>query len=81
MAKYISPVCNDQHEVSNDFLKGVIAMPARRMLEREKIDSLDKLADYSEEELMQFHGFGKSTVQRLKIYMKDNHFSFKSSLK
>lgn len=77
MAKSIKAICIDRHSVPNDFLKGVVAMPARRALEKEKIDSLEKLADYSEEELLQFHGFGKTTIQKLKIYMRDNGKSFK----
>lgn len=72
MAKFLKPICTDRHAVSNDFLKGVIAMPARRALEKEKIDSLEKFSDYSESELLQFHGFGKNTIQKLKVYMKNN---------
>lgn len=72
MAKFLKPICTERHVVSNDFLKGVIAMPARRALEKEKIDSLEKLSDYSESELLQFHGFGKNTMQKLKVYMKNN---------
>ncbi|AYN02020.1 DNA-directed RNA polymerase subunit alpha C-terminal domain-containing protein [Chryseobacterium sp. 3008163] len=72
MAKFLKPICTERHVVSNDFLKGIIAMPARRTLEKEKIDSLEKLSDYSESELLQFHGFGKNTMQKLKVYMKNN---------
>ncbi|UFH32930.1 hypothetical protein LNP04_04210 [Chryseobacterium sp. C-71] len=77
MAKSIKAICIDRHSVSNDFLKGIVAMPARRALEKKKIDSLEKLTDYSEEELLQFHGFGKTTIQKLKIYMRDHGKSFK----
>jgi hypothetical protein len=35
-----------------------------------KIDSLEKLSDYSEKEILQLHGFGKNTMQKLKAYMK-----------
>ncbi|MCI3935744.1 hypothetical protein MQX03_00930 [Chryseobacterium aahli] len=72
MAKFLKPICTERHVVSNDFLKGIIAMPARRALEKEKIDSLEKLSDYSESELLRFHGFGKNTMQKLKVYMKNN---------
>ncbi|WP_449397763.1 DNA-directed RNA polymerase subunit alpha C-terminal domain-containing protein [Chryseobacterium wanjuense] len=63
---------------TGEFLQGVIAMPARRALEKEKIDSLEKLSNYSEEEIMQLHGFGKNTMEKLKNYMKENHVSFKN---
>lgn len=60
------------------FLKGVLAISARRSLEKEKIDSLEKLSDYTEKEILQFHGFGKTTVEKLKNYMEENHFSLKN---
>ena len=47
--------------------------------EKEKIDSLEKLSDYSEKEIMQLHGFGKNTMQKLKVYMNENHVSFKNN--
>ncbi|WP_228404685.1 helix-hairpin-helix domain-containing protein [Chryseobacterium wanjuense] len=78
MAKCLSSICAVSHVVQGDFLQGVIAMPARRALEKEKIDSLEKLSNYSEEEIMQLHGFGKNAMEKLKIYMKENHVSFKN---
>ena len=79
MAKCLSSICVVNHVVKGDFLQGIIAIPARRALEREKIDSLEKLSDYSEEEIMQFHGFGKNTMQKLKNYMEQNHVSFRNN--
>lgn len=78
MAKCLDSVCTDNHVVKGDFLQGIIAMPARRALEKEKIDSLEKLSNYSEEEIMQFHGFGKNTMKRLKKHMEENQISFKN---
>lgn len=78
MAKCLSSICAVSHVVQGEFLQGVIAMPARRALEKEKIDSLEKLSNYSEEEIMQLHGFGKNTMEKLKNYMKENHVSFKN---
>jgi len=78
MAKCLKPICTEHHVVKNNFLHGIIAMPARRALAKEKIDSLGKLSDYSENELMKFHGFGKNTMLKLKNYMKENNFSLKS---
>lgn len=79
MAKCLSSFCIVNHVVKGEFLQGVIAMPARRTLEREKIDSLEKLSNYSEEEVMQFHGFGKNTMMKLKNYMKEQQVSFKNN--
>ena len=79
MAKCLSYICAVNHVVGgNLFLQGIIAMPARKALEREKIDSLEKLSDYSEKEIMQLHGFGKNAMLKLKNHMKENHVSFKN---
>lgn len=79
MAKCLTSICVVNHVVENDFLKGIIAIPARRALEKEKIDSLEKLSDYSEKEIMQMHGFGKNAMEKLKNYMKENNVSFKNN--
>lgn len=79
MAKCLSSVCAVNHFAkSNNFLNGVIAVPARRSLEREKIDSLEKLSDYSEKEIMQLHGFGKNVMEKLKNHMREHQVSFKN---
>ncbi|MCY0970797.1 helix-hairpin-helix domain-containing protein [Chryseobacterium wangxinyae] len=77
MAKSIKHTGNDHHAVSTDFLKGIIAMPARRALEREKIDSLKKLSACCEDEILQLHGFGENTLKKLKNHMSENQISFK----
>lgn len=79
MAKCLGSICAVHHVVkSNNFLYGIIAVPARRSLEREKIDSFEKLSDYSEEEIMQLHGFGKNAMEKLKNHMKEHQVSFKN---
>jgi hypothetical protein len=77
MAKCLSPICAVHYVANGDFLKGVIAMPARRALEKENINSLEKLSGYSEKEIINLHGFGKNTIKKLKVYMKENNVSFK----
>jgi len=77
MAKCLSSICAVNHVVPGTFLQGVLSMPARRALEKEKIDSLEKLSDYSEEEILQLHGFGKNTLKKLKIYMHEHQIYFK----
>jgi len=78
MAGCLKPICTENHVSANNFLSGIIAKPARKSLEKEKINSLVKLSEYSEKELLQMHGFGKNTVEKLKLYMKENHLSFKN---
>ncbi len=57
----------------------MVAVPARRALENKKIDSLEKLSYFSENEIMQLHGFGKNTMKKLKNYMQEQKVSFKKN--
>ncbi|WP_228372297.1 helix-hairpin-helix domain-containing protein [Chryseobacterium gregarium] len=80
MAKCLTSVYAVSHTVQSNFLKGIIAVPARRALEKEKIDSLEKLSGYSEDEIMKLHGFGRNTMNKLKRYMNEQRVSFKDQL-
>ncbi|WP_228455266.1 hypothetical protein [Chryseobacterium sp. Tr-659] len=79
MSKSLNSIYAVNYDLTEGFLQGVIAIPARRALEKEKIDSLEKLSDYSEKEIMQMHGFGKNTMMKLKNYMKENQVCFKEA--
>lgn len=79
MAKCLNSICAVSHTVTGDFLQGIIPMPARRALGKEKIDSLEKLSEYSEKEILQMHGFGKNALEKLKIHMMENDRYFKNS--
>ncbi|MFZ4929222.1 hypothetical protein [Chryseobacterium sp. Mn2064] len=79
MSKSLNSIYAVNYDLQNGFLYGVITLAARRALEKEKIDSLDKLCDYSEKEIMQLHGFGKNTMVKLKNYMKERQVFFKES--
>jgi len=78
MAKCLHSMCAVSHAVQGNFLKGIIPAPARRTLEKEKIDSLEKLSGYSEEEIRQMCGFNKSALQKLKLHMMENDIYFKN---
>jgi hypothetical protein len=78
MARFLKPICTDRYAVSDNFLEGIIAMPARRALKKENINSLEKLSDYSENEILQLHGFGKNAIEKLKNYMAENDVFFKT---
>lgn len=78
MAMYLKPIGTVDYSVVNHFLNGVIAMSAIKALDKEKIDSLEKLSGYSENEILQLHGFGKIAMIKLKIYLKENNISLKN---
>ncbi|WP_228412784.1 DNA-directed RNA polymerase subunit alpha C-terminal domain-containing protein [Chryseobacterium sp. G0162] len=79
MSKSLNSIYAVSYDPEEDFLLGVIAVPARRALKKEKIDSLEKLSDYSEKEILQLHGFGKNAMMKLKDYMKENQMCFKEA--
>jgi len=79
MSKSLNSIYAVNYNPKDEFLYGVIAIPARRALEKEKIDSLEKLSDYSENEILELHGFGKNTIVKLKNYMEENQVFFKEA--
>ncbi|WP_228441027.1 hypothetical protein [Chryseobacterium phosphatilyticum] len=79
MSKSLNSIYAINYDSTEEFLHGVIAIPARKALGKEKIDSLEKLSEYSEEEILQLHGFGKNTIVKLKNYMKENQVFFKEA--
>ncbi|AZA85392.1 hypothetical protein EG349_00570 [Chryseobacterium shandongense] len=79
MAKCLNSICAVSHNAKGTFLQGIISAPARRALEKEKINSLEKLSEYSEKEILQMHGFGKNAMEKLKIHMMENDRYFKNS--
>ena len=79
MSKSLNSIYAVSYDAEDDFLLGVIAIPARRALKKEKIDSLEKLSDYSEKEILQLHGFGKNTVMKLKDHMKEHQMCFEET--
>ena len=63
------PICEAGRKPKNAFLAALSA-PARRALENNGITTLEQLSKYSEKELLQFHGFGRSSILKLKTVIK-----------
>lgn len=58
------PICEKERKPKDNFLS-ILGAPARRALEREDITTLEKLTSYSEKEIMNLHGIGKSSIPKL----------------
>ncbi len=58
------PICEEERKPKDNFLSNIGA-PARRALEREGIITLEILSTYSEKEILNLHGMGKSTIPKL----------------
>jgi DNA-directed RNA polymerase alpha subunit len=60
----VCPKCESNRKPDANFLTKLGA-PARRALENNGILSLEKLSYYTEVELLQFHGLGKSSIPKI----------------
>jgi predicted DNA-binding protein (MmcQ/YjbR family) len=72
------PKCESEKQPASAFLQ-TLAAPARRALENAGISNLKKLARYTEDEVLALHGFGKSSLPKLRDALKKASLSFKES--
>lgn len=56
-----------------------LSAPARRALQNNGIKTLKDLAKYTEVEILQFHGIGKTTIPILQKALKEKGFNFKGA--
>ena len=70
------PICEKDRKPKDSFLSLLVA-PARRALERENIKTLEDLSKWSEKEIINLHGLGKTTIPILKRELNDNGLDFK----
>lgn len=67
-------------EKEKNFLS-LLATPARRAFENNGIKTLQQLAKYSEAEIMNFHGIGKTAIPILQKALKEKGLAFKAAKK
>jgi hypothetical protein len=72
----VCPICDLNGKPENGFLSE-LAAPARRALENNGIDTLAKLAQLSEKEVLDFHGMGKSSLPKLQKNLAEKGLSFR----
>jgi hypothetical protein len=65
-------------KTADNFLE-LIAAPARRALENNNIHTLKKLSNYSEEDILKFHGMGPGSIPKLRDALRSAGLSFKPS--
>ncbi len=70
------PICEEERKPKYSFL-ALLAAPARRALEREKIKTLEDLAKWNEKDILNLHGIGPSSIPKLKKALNENGLSFK----
>lgn len=72
----ICPLCETNLAKQSQFLKLLVA-PARRAIENKGIKTLRQLSQYSEKEILQLHGIGKSSIPTLKAALASKKLRFK----
>lgn len=70
------PQCEQEKRPSEGFLSK-LSSPARRALENTDINSLSKLATYTEKEILKLHGMGKASLPALKEALASKGLTFK----
>lgn len=71
----VCPTC-EKEKKRKGFLS-LLAAPAQRALENNGISTLKQLSNYSEKELLGFHGIGPSAIPILKKALKEKGLTFK----
>ncbi len=70
------PVCEKQKAKRSDFLS-LLSSPARNTLLHNGIDTVEKLAAYTEKEILAMHGIGKASLPLFKEALEDAGLNFK----
>jgi DNA-directed RNA polymerase alpha subunit len=73
------PQCESEKKLSQTFLLS-LAAPARRALENAGINSVEKLSFWSEKEILQFHGIGKTSMPTLREVLEKAGLDFRKDL-
>lgn len=71
------PVCEKKRKPEQGFMSKLPA-PARRALERERIDVVEKLANYSRKEILALHGVGPGSIPKLEESLNKKGLTFKT---
>ena len=72
------PICDREGKPEEGFLS-LLAAPARRALEREAITTLEQLSKYTENEILELHGMGPSTMPKLRDALKSKGLTFRKT--
>ena len=71
------PICEQERKPDSGFLARLSA-PARRALETNGITSLQQLSQFSEKDILKYHGMGPASLPKLKAALEEEGLSFKN---
>lgn len=69
------PICQKMQEPASGFL-AKLSNPARNTLLHHGIDTIEKLASYTEKEVLSLHGVGKASLPAFHQALKENGLAF-----
>jgi uncharacterized protein YdhG (YjbR/CyaY superfamily) len=72
------PICEGKQKPDAGFFS-VVGAPARRALENNGIKSLRQLSNFSEQDVLQFHGMGPSSIPKLKKALAAEGLGFRKN--
>ncbi|MDX8047213.1 RNA polymerase alpha subunit C-terminal domain-containing protein [Gracilibacillus sp. S3-1-1] len=72
------PTCDKENKPESGFLSK-LSSPARNALIHEGIDTLAKLSQYTEKEILNIHGIGPASMPPLRASLEEEGWSFKQS--
>jgi len=72
------PVCEKLKESVSGFL-ALLSNPARNALLHYGIDTIEKLANHTEKEILALHGIGKASLPAFKKALEEAGLTFKST--
>jgi len=70
------PTCNKENKPKSGFLSK-LSFPARNALLQEGINTLHKLSQYTEKEILKLHGIGPASLPIMKSSLEEQGLSFK----
>lgn len=71
------PICDKESKPETGFLS-IVSSPVRRALLSEGIDTLEKLSEHTQKEILALHGIGPSSIPVLKASLEEENLDFKS---
>lgn len=73
----VCPICENESKSEKDLFH-MLSAPAKRALEHNGIRNLQELSKYTENDMLQLHGIGKTSVPKLKLLLETVGLKFKS---
>ena len=70
------PTCDKENKPKSGFLSK-LSSPARNALVHAGIDTLKKLSDYTEKEILKIHGIGPASLPTMRTFLEEEGLSFK----